>query len=293
MNLQQSETSLLADLREASITLAAYDAGGANVLEAFMRSNKLVPTHHEISGPATRIFGRTPEKLKEMPSTLPEILLASTGWQTDFEKRKIEESLSLPRRTIVFLDHWTNYQQRVMYKNELLSVSEIVTFDEKARNLARGFFPDSKIYLFPNYYMLEQANYVHQIRSSSTHLEFDYLFIGEPIRNRGYTEKDAIRTFIDALENHGVHRKRIAIRPHPSQISDIDFELEFNLPGLEIVITRGTALAQDLASAKNVVGCNSMALQLAHLCEIPTYCAIPEPFQSELDNQIFSKWNGL
>jgi len=290
INLQPLETKFLSDLHEASLTVAAHDAGGANVLEAFLRNNNLVVAHHRLAGPATSILGYTEEKIRNLKSQLPEILLAGTGWQTNFEINTISQSINQNRRTIVFLDHWTNFEQRLLEREVRIEVKEIVTFDEEARALAKEIFPVSIVYLFPNYYLNEQVLEICKKRTPLLDPEYDILFIGEPIRNQRYSEKDAFINTMRRIRNANLPRQVIAVRPHPSQTRDSYIDMISHYSEFPIIVTEGTTLTDDLSRSKSVVGCNSMAIKLASLAGIPVYSAVPDPYESDLPLTLFQDW---
>ena len=172
-----------------------------------------------------------------------------------------------------------------------LPVLEIVTFDKEAQELASQIFPNAIIYLFPNYYLIEQSIKIQELRSSSEKFDIDYLYIGEPIRGKQYTEEDAFSNFVKKIIAMNAIGKKIAIRQHPSQISEIDLESFVKRFNISLFVTQDSTLAEDLARSKAVVGCNSMAITLAHMCLIPAFCAVPKPFQSELPASYFCEWS--
>ena len=290
MSLLELENKLLFDLRESALTLVAHDAGGANVLAAFIRTMDLVPEKLQLAGPAIKILQGLKRDLESNNSNRPEITLATTGWKSDFEKKNIRQSLEKGQRTIIFLDHWTNFQERLLSEDGPLLISELVTFDEEARRLAENTFPESTVYLFPNYYLNEQCKEILDLRSQRTNFKFDFLFLGEPIRNKEYSESDSFKYFRHKILDLGISNLNIGVRPHPSMRVSHYRQLVKEFTDFQVTITTGTTLAEDLSDTRAAVGCNSMALHVANLCQIPAYCAIPEPFKSDLPSQIFKFW---
>ena len=288
--LQALENKLVSELRCSSLSIVSHDAGGANFLEAFLRAHKLVSGNLNVCGPAEKIFSAASATTQSLGVDIPEILLATTGWQTNFEKSNIKAAFERHLRTIVFLDHWTNFKERLEYEAERLPVSEFVTFDETAKELASKVFPDAIVYCFPNYYLIEQSLKVRDLRSLKNSLEIDYLYIGEPSCDKKYLEKDAFSNFLAKIGAQKAVDLKIALRPHPSQSVESYFEMLAEFPTYSVSITQGTTLAEDLARSKAVVGCNSMALELAHMSQVPAYCAIPKPFKSELPSRLFVSW---
>lgn len=288
--LQKKESELISCLCNSFLTIISHDAGGANVLHSFLQAHNLIPNLLLTSGPATQIFESLQiDKAKNLNSET-EVVLASTGWQTDFEIRHISNAIDSGKRVIVFLDHWTNYSSRLKFNSDIVPISEIVTFDLKAKSLASDIFINSSIYCFENYYLQEQAVLVANLRKKSSEYLYDFLFIGEPIRNQGYTEEDALNYFISKVKHSGLISPAIAIRPHPSQSREKYMRMLLNFEEYLIHVTENTSLHDDLSNSKAVIGCNSMALELSKLCKIPTYSAVPEPFYSSLPIDSFLKW---
>lgn len=294
MNLQSSESKLLSELHNSSLTLVSHDAGGANVLDAFVRANNLIPNFAKLLGPAIKIFNFK-EQIYDTKkgSDKPEIVLSTTGWQTDFEFEHIKDSIEQEGRIVVFLDSWTNFRERILGIDGLLAVSEFVTFDSIAKEIATKVFPHAKIYQFPNYYLIEQGTRIRMMRGLNEGFDIDYLYIGEPIRNKMYSEIDAIMNFLKKIELNRSESPNIAIRPHPSESRETYLAIASSQSRFSIFVTGETSLAEDLSRTKFVVGCNSMALEMAHLSGIPVYCAIPEPFKSEIPFTFFNEWNSI
>lgn len=270
--------------------MISHDAGGANVLHSFLQAHNLRPHLLLTNGPATKIFESTHIDKNKKIYKQKEVILASTGWQTDFEIRHISSAVASGKRVIVFLDHWTNYASRLQFDSEIVLVSEYVTFDLEAKRLASEIFSNATIYCFENYYLQEQVFLVLNLKKKSNKYLYDFLYIGEPIRDQGYSEEDAFQYFISKVKFSDSNSPTIAIRPHPSQSKEYYLQLLSKFADIPIHITENTSLHEDLSSSKAIVGCNSMVLELSKMCQIPTYSAVPEPFNSVLPSDRFLKW---
>ncbi len=288
--LQKQESELTSCLSNSFLTVVSHDAGGANVLHSFLQAHNLRPNQLLTNGPATQIFKSIQSNNPNNLNKQEEVILASTGWQTDFEIKHISSAVDLGKRVIVFLDHWTNYAGRLELDSEIVFVSEIVTFDLEAKRLARSIFTNSIIYCFENYYLQEQAIAVSNLRKKSNEYLHDFLFIGEPIRDQGYTEEDAFQYFVSKIKSSDLVSPKIAIRPHPSQSRQKYLQMLSKFDEFSIHVTENTSLQEDLSNSKAIVGCNSMALELSKMCQIPTYSAVPETFNSVLPSDRFLEW---
>lgn len=288
--LKKQQSELTSRLSDSFLTVISHDAGGANVLHSFLQAHNLRPNQLLTDGPAAQIFKSMEIKNGNNVSKQNEVILASTGWQTDFEIKHISSAVALGKRVIVFLDHWTNFASRLKFDSEMVLVSEFVTFDLYAKKLATDIFIDSTIYCFENYYLKQQATLVSNLKKKSHKYLYDFLFIGEPIRDQSFSEEDALQYFISKVTHSDFNSPRIAIRPHPSQSREKYLQMLSNFEEYSIKVTENTSLYEDLSNSRAVVGCNSMALEVAKACQIPTYSAIPGNFQSDAYSRGFSKW---
>ena len=288
--LQKQESELISCFANSFLTVISHDAGGANVLKSFLQAHNLRPNQLLTNGPATQIFESVQINDYNDLNKPEELILASTGWQSDFEIRHVSNAIALGKRVIIFLDHWTNYASRLKFESEMVLVSEIVTFDLEAKRLASNIFTNATIYSFDNYYLQEQVVLVSNLRKKSNKFLYDFLFIGEPIRDQGYSEEDALQYFLSKVKRSDYISPNIAIRPHPSQSRDKYLQMLSKFQEFHICVTENTSLHEDLSNSKAIVGCNSMALELSNICQIPTYSAVPESFYSVLPSNRFLKW---
>lgn len=290
MSLQKKEIDLLDEIARASITVISHDAGGANVLEAFIRANNISVSDFLVSGPAAEIFNHEKKQASRNNPPKQNIFLASTGWQTDFEISQIHTAITKNERVIVFLDHWSNFEQRLKLNSEDVHVREIVTFDEKAKSLATSAFRESEVFCFTNYYLDEQSRGISELRLKKPQYNYDFLFIGEPIRGKNYSEEDAFRYFVSKIRESWNKHPTVAIRPHPSQPREKYLTLAATFTDISIEVTEGTSLQIDLSDSKYVVGCTSMALELARMSGITVYSAVPESEEDPTQVTPLSKW---
>ena len=212
--MQKQERELISYLSNSSLIVISHDAGGANVLHSFLQVHNLRPSKLLTNGPATQIFESIQIDNKNYLNKKGEVILASTGWQTDFEIKLIGPAVASGKRVIIFLDHWTNFENRLKFNSETIFVSEIVTFDREAKRLASGIFTNSTIYCFENYYLQKQAILVTNLKKNLQGYLYDFLFIGEPIRDQGYSEEDALRYFISKVTDSNFKSPRIATHRH-------------------------------------------------------------------------------
>lgn len=274
-----------------TVCVCSHDAGGAEVVSSYVRQQKLDCVYC-LDGPALSIFERKLGKISVFPVdqviSKGNWLLCGTSWQSEIEWKAIGLARSNGIRSIAFLDHWVNYEDRFLRKGQLNLPSEIWVGDPMAQTIAMRTFPSTPVKLLNNPYFLdlreELADYKNYLGVHNRNT-INILYVCEPIREHalftygnerywGYTEEEAIRYFLNNLYVFEKPIGRVVIRPHPSETWD-KYEwvkAEFNLS-----IVRGNAksLVNEIAESDVVVGCESMALVVGLLAGKRVISCIP------------------
>ena len=145
----------------APLAVVCHDAGGANLILAWLASEPRSDVRPVMAGPAERLwrarFGETP--LWDLENALDgaAALLSGTGWQTDLEHRARAIAKNSGIRSAAALDHWVHYPERFLRGGETVWPDEIWVVDEDAFALASEQFPGVEIRLKANAYLDEQV----------------------------------------------------------------------------------------------------------------------------------------
>lgn len=284
-----------------SVAVAAHDAGGAELVSSYVRQHGLECVY-ALAGPAIQVFERKLGKIamESLESAIDhgEWLLCGTSWQSDLEWRAIALARACGKRSVAFLDHWTNYRERFVRGDAGHLPDEILVGDAIALDMARSAFPGVPVRLVPNPYLIDLGAELAQFsrRARGSHAGIDVLYVCEPIaehalrahgdeRHWGYTEQDALRYFLANLAALDAPIRRIVIRPHPAEAAD-KYQWaseEFDLP---IAVDRDQPLLEGIMECDVVAGCASMAMVVGLLAgkrvvsTIPPggrACALPQP----------------
>jgi hypothetical protein len=281
-----------------NIAIVAHDAGGAELISSLIRLRGLFPKcSYSLSGPANKIFS---EKLGVINNfSLDDIilrcdsLLCGSSWESDHELNAIKLAKLYNKKSIVYLDHWTNYKSRFVRNNNLTLPDEIWVPDQYAEKIAKSIFDifDISIKVVENPYLIEVRNDVTIAQNKNLNKccearVLKVLFLSEAISEHalkvygtedywGYTEKDAFYFFLNNRNFIDSSDMRLRVRPHPadtkgkysSEISTRDVFFEIS--------NEGQTLVDDIAWSDIVVGCSSMAMVVALLLKKRVICAIP------------------
>jgi hypothetical protein len=271
------------------LTVISHDAGGAEVLSSYVRQQKL-DCLYVLDGPACSIFERKLGALKNLSLvdaiSQSESILCGSSWQSDLEFNAIKLARSLGKRSVVFLDHWTNYKERFIRKDALCLPDEIWVGDLIAEQMAKDIFPNLLVRMLDNPYFQDIRQELLETPRKSTAVSagLSVLYVCEPIREHalmqygderywGYTEEEALRYFLSNIELLDKPIERIVIRPHPSEsIGKYQWaEQAFNLP----IQCGHLTLVEEIIESDFVVGCESMAMVIGLLADKPVLSSIP------------------
>ena len=282
----------------SSIAIVAHDAGGAEIISSLIRVKCLTPQcSYSLSGPANKIFsfklGRINNESLDEIIIKCDYLLCGSSWDSEHELNAIKLAKFHGKKSIVFLDHWVNYENRFTRANTLTLPDEIWVSDGYAERLAKSAFGKSgpPIKVVENPYLIEarrdivnaEIKYLDDIDKSTV---LKVLFLSEAISEHakkvydderfwGYTEKDALNFFLGNREYCCTKNISLRIRLHPADSKD-KYNLKEYLSDLIIQISdERHTLVDDIAWADIIVGCSSMAMVVAIISKKRVICAIP------------------
>lgn len=273
--------------------VAAHDAGGAEIVSAWVGQHPDRNYRFVLAGPATAIFRRRLGELSHLSDVLPEewvreasVVLTATGYASDLEWQVRQQARRLGCPVVAFLDHWVNYRVRFERNGQLELPDEIWVADESAHLIARESFPGVRLRLEPNPYLAELQREAAQRPLEST--SGRVLYVCEPISraNRmmgreakadGYDEFDALRLFLTWAQGQSEQGAitDVRLRPHPSEETDKYDAVLADYPQVRTSRSPSTSLLEDCLWAGMVCGCSSMAMVVARSLGREVACAIP------------------
>ena len=171
-------------------------------------------------------------------------------------------------RSAVWLDHWVNYPERFDLLPDELWVS-----DEHAARIARETVPGPPVIVQGNPYLEDAAAEIRALEGPRGPLE-RVLYVTEPTSELaerltgdpfawGYDERDALRRYLELAPP-----AELRVRRHPAEPPE-------KYAGFGVELSTGTSLAEDIAWADTVVGCDTMAMVVALAAGRRVLSAIP------------------
>ena len=126
--------------RGKHVLVVSHDAGGAEILSAWVKQHSYLKFSFLLEGPAQKIFAR---KLGDVPmlsraafldeQMIADFVLTGTSWGSDLEKRVVKTARARNIPVASFLDHWSAYRERFLLDGELVLPDELWVGDEIGR----------------------------------------------------------------------------------------------------------------------------------------------------------------
>lgn len=264
------QNSVLLEL-PSPLMVVAHDAGATNLIIGWLRGRRDLELRVCLDGPAlnlwTAAFGR-PQCLPLTKALLgAAALISGTSYSSDLEHQARAMARAHGIHSVGVIDHWVNYPGRFQRYGKQVLPDEIWVTDEDALNLAITCFPEIDVRQQPNLYL---ADLVTQIRAAHYELRPTaarrVLYALEPIRHTWTAggaagEFQALDYFIQCGKRLNIEgTTEIRLRPHPSDPPGKYADWLASHTDWNLRIDSTSSLAQSIAWADTVAGCETYAL---------------------------------
>jgi hypothetical protein len=272
---------------ETPIVVAAYDAGAANHIIEFVRARAdRAAIRACMAGPALALWQRAfPGIAGDLDPAVAvadaRTVISGTGWASSFEHDARQLARQRGITVIAVIDHWTNYRARFERAGTVILPDQIWVTDEHALALAGEFFPEVARVQLPNRYLDGLVREVAALQGPAASPPNQLLYLLEPIRDAWGAravpgEFAALDFFIRNLNLLGVgDGPTIRLRPHPSDpAGKYDLWMQ-SVAALSVTLDDEPALAQSLAWAGTVAGCQTYAMVVALAAGKRVFSSVP------------------
>ncbi|MBV9159696.1 MAG: hypothetical protein JO019_03835 [Candidatus Kaiserbacteria bacterium] len=271
--------------RKAPIPVFVHDAGGGEVIGAYIKNVLRRRARVYGAGPALKIFKRigvpitrisparaSIKKIVARHLDAPYALIAAPGWMTKLEIHALEEAKAAGLKTVVYMDSWMDDRRRFGYPHpdwKKRLPKEFWAGDRYALQNTRKEFKDIPARLVPNQYFKNERARLRGIRSGKRSHE-TILFastIGEP-------SERLLKALLTSLDSCAA-KVTLRIRFHPADRTGRYDAILRRSRKLRVQKSREADLVRDLARAAIVVGSETAALALASYCGLTTVNFVP------------------
>lgn len=244
------------------ICLVSHDAGGAELLSSWARSNR-GNFLYNIKGPAIRIFKK---KFKNFQNSNKKIIKKKTNIFITGTSKKSFHELSIIKyakknkiKSISIIDHWINYKERFSRNNQEILPDEIWVTDKIALNLAKKVF-NIKVILKKNYYLMDFVKSFNNLKKKKNKIKKMILYLTTNTNNKK-RDLTKLNYFFRKKEYYIDKKIPVVVKIHPSENISKYNSLIKKFKFAKFV--KNDDLIQLLVKCKYVVGYNSMAMYLA------------------------------
>ncbi len=271
----QSLEPIISRLR-SPIAVVAHDAGAANLIIGWLSDCDDLEIKISLGGPAERLwkatFGNAENLSIQDALAGASILISGTSYISLIEHAAREAAKERHVYSVAVIDHWVNYRERFLRNSIQILPDEVWVADQFAFKLAKNCFSELPVQQLPNRYMENQVSEISELRTKARPnlLPKYVLYVLEPIRSSWVStgpagEFQALEYFLSNLRCLQIDlRTEIRLRPHPSEPKD-KYQTWVKARNLNnIVIDSTTPLPVLIAWADIVVGCETVAMVVAH-----------------------------
>ena len=307
--MNKNFTNLFKNFNRAVVV--SHDAGGAEVLSRIVKQTK-IKKHFFLSGPAKKIFKVSNENnftniYERIDKS--DLCICSTSMDNDTYYDAFQYAKEKGVYTIVVLDHWNFYKDRIQSTKKDHLPDQIVVFDNDAKKIVRKLFSRLKIVVLQNPYLHEILKDIVKTKYNKNKNKLKILYCTEAIKKRvstskqsydyyKYNEFEALEFFLKYVQLLSQKEIEITVRVHPNEEINKYDNIINKYRSLNIVVNRKSALTDQIAFNDIIVGCETypMAIGVAAnkrvISSIPPNgkpCALPLKKIEYFKNLIFSK----
>ena len=260
-------------MAKPKILVCAHDAGGANLLFHWaVRAKSRLSIVANVEGPAASVFSNEFPEFSRQDCQGLDAVIASTGWQSDFEFNWLQRAKENQVKSISYLDHWVNFESRFIRNQTTVLPDQLWCADGVASEIASSssFFKNTDVRQVGNYYWQDIK------RKLTCSDESQILLLHEPIRDPN-APIDAILQKVRRYLAQVPRETVLVFRPHPSGLDSFGEQLvDMIQQDYQLTLSHQT-LDADLSQAQRVIGYLSTALALSAWLHKETYSFYWEP----------------
>lgn len=178
------------NIKNKNLLVVTHDAGGANQIYAFLK-NKKINFKLYAKGPAKKIF-KNKKNINNLNQNIlnSQIILFGSGTGV-MEYKILQKSILYKKYSIVMLENWVNFKERIARTQTSLLPNEIWVSDNIAYLLAKKYFKNKiKIKKIQNYYLKSFHNKKKKIIKKNKIIYLSPNYDLEGVTNKYRTKKD-------------------------------------------------------------------------------------------------------
>ena len=277
--------------KNSNVFIISNDAGGAECLYRISKDLDCKKKYY-LDGPAKKIFKKKKSINKKFINKNilnSDYLICSTSFTDKIYYKAIQLAKSYNIYTIVVLDHWTFYKERLKKSRNDKIPDEVIVLDNYANKKVKKLFPKLKITRLPNLYMNELVLKIGRINKKNNKVGKNILYCSEVIENiptikkpfydfsyYKYDEFEALNYFFENIDKLYDRINQITLREHPTEkkykYKNIinKFKNKF-----EIIQSKNETLLNQIKNSDVIVGCETYPMAIASIAGKDVFSSVP------------------
>lgn len=271
------------EIKKKKVLICCNDSGGANLIYYwYLKKKNAYNFFFYNSGPAKKIFSKKNITFTEVLNKNFDFLITGTSVKSNIEKKARSIFKNRNIKSIVYIDHYTNYNQRFFYKSKYLYPNEIWCGDIYSLKKCKKIFKKKcLIKLKKNYYLDYSKKEIKKFSLKKPEIR-SCLFVSEPFYKKiNITLNQIYKRLCFFLKKKKI--ELLYIKLHPSEkISNMRYVMKkIQSKQINVIIIKNN-LYKWIGYSNYVVGLRSYAMVVSLNSGKKTYSLLLKKHKSFL-----------
>ena len=256
------------------IGIVCHEAGSAEIISEYLKKNKskILLCSNSLVRSIFKKKSIVVDSVSLKKCVSRSIYLITGTSNTNKELQAIKYCRKMNKKSITFLDHWSNYETRFLLNTELVFPNEVNVFDKHAFNKFSKLYPFVRLKHKRNLYLSWFKKNVLKFKNKLKYDQKNILILTTPISSKalklfnnrhyyGFDEFAYIEKVLSKLNKTKYKNYKIYLKIHPSEKENI-YNKFIKKNNLRLVILKESNFHEFLFRMKMIIGFNSMLMYL-------------------------------
>ena len=256
------------------IGIVCHEAGSAEIISEYLKKNKskILLCSNSLVRSIFKKKSIVVDSVSLKKCVSRSIYLITGTSNTNKELQAIKYCRKMNKKSITFLDHWSNYETRFLLNTELVFPNEVNVFDKHAFNKFSKLYPFVRLKHKRNLYLSRFKKNVLKFKNKLKYDQKNILILTTPISSKalklfnnrhyyGFDEFAYIEKVLSKLNKSKYKNYKIYLKIHPSENKNI-YNNFIKKNNLRLVILKESNFHEFLFRMKMIIGFNSMLMYL-------------------------------
>ena len=250
------------------IGIVCHEAGSAEIISEYLKKNKskILLCSNSLVRSIFKKKSIVVDSVSLKKCVSRSIYLITGTSNTNKELQAIKYCRKMNKKSITFLDHWSNYETRFLLNTELVFPNEVNVFDKHAFNKFSKLYPFVRLKHKRNLYLSRFKKNVLKFKNKLKYDQKNILILTTPISSKalklfnnrhyyGFDEFAYIEKVLSKLNKTKYKNYKIYLKIHPSEKENIYNKFIINY-FFRLVILKESNFHEFLFRMKMIIGFN-------------------------------------